>query len=33
MVNELKQRADTLIEALPYLRQFHGKTLVLKYGG
>ena len=33
LVNELKQRADTLIEALPYLRQFHGKTLVLKYGG
>lgn len=32
-MDELKQRADTLIEALPYLRDFHGKTIVLKYGG
>jgi acetylglutamate kinase len=23
----------TLLEALPYIRQFHGKTLVIKYGG
>jgi acetylglutamate kinase len=27
------QRAETLLEALPYLRTFHGKTLVIKYGG
>ncbi|MEO7993567.1 MAG: acetylglutamate kinase [bacterium] len=27
------QRADILIEALPYLRQFAGQTLVIKYGG
>lgn len=27
------QRAAVLIEALPYLRQFYGKTLVVKYGG
>jgi acetylglutamate kinase len=27
------QRAAVLIEALPYLRQFFGKTLVIKYGG
>ena len=26
-------RADVLIEALPYLRQFAGKTIVIKYGG
>jgi acetylglutamate kinase len=24
---------DTLLEALPYIREFHGKTLVIKYGG
>ncbi|MBI5137329.1 MAG: acetylglutamate kinase [Nitrospirae bacterium] len=27
------QRAQILIEALPYLRAFHGKTVVIKYGG
>jgi acetylglutamate kinase len=26
-------RAEVLIEALPYLRAFRGKTLVIKYGG
>jgi acetylglutamate kinase len=26
-------RAEVLIEALPYLRQFYGKTIVVKYGG
>jgi len=29
----LRQRAAVLIEALPYLRQFRGHTLVVKYGG
>ena len=24
---------ETLLEALPYIRQFHGRTLVIKYGG
>lgn len=24
---------STLLEALPYIRQFHGKTIVVKYGG
>jgi acetylglutamate kinase len=24
---------NTLLEALPYIRQFHGKTMVIKYGG
>ena len=23
----------TLLEALPYIRDFHGKTIVIKYGG
>ena len=25
--------ADILAQALPYIRKFHGKTLVIKYGG
>lgn len=24
---------STLLEALPYIRQFHGRTIVIKYGG
>ena len=31
--NPLRDTADTLAQALPYIRQFHGKTLVIKYGG
>jgi acetylglutamate kinase len=31
--NPNAQRAQTLVEALPYLRAFHGKTMVIKYGG
>src|SRR5215471_6698866 len=27
------QRAEILLEALPYIRAFQGKTLVIKYGG
>jgi len=26
-------RVETLLEALPYIRQFHGRTVVIKYGG
>lgn len=26
-------KANILIEALPYIRKFHGKTIVIKYGG
>jgi acetylglutamate kinase len=26
-------KADILAEALPYIRKFHGKTIVVKYGG
>ena len=28
-----RDKADILAQALPYIRQFHGKTLVIKYGG
>src|SRR5512147_2732001 len=27
------QKALNLAEALPYIRRFHGKTIVIKYGG
>src|SRR5512140_2397664 len=27
------RKAETLIEALPYIREFTGKTVVVKYGG
>lgn len=27
------QKVATLVEALPYIRRFHGKTVVVKYGG
>ena len=30
---EPSQHANVLIEALPYLKQFYGKTIVVKYGG
>ena len=26
-------KAEVLSEALPYIRRFHGKTVVIKYGG
>jgi acetylglutamate kinase len=29
----LKARAQVLIEALPYIKDFYGKTVVIKYGG
>lgn len=32
-MEELIKKADTLIEALPYIREFHGQTVVIKYGG
>ncbi|MGA0095031.1 MAG: acetylglutamate kinase [Burkholderiaceae bacterium] len=28
-----QQKADLLAQALPYIRRFHGKTMVIKYGG
>ncbi len=27
------KKAEILIEALPYIKEFHGKTVVIKYGG
>jgi len=36
MMNDLKEpmaRADVLLEALPYIRRFYNKTIVVKYGG
>jgi acetylglutamate kinase len=27
------ERADILVEALPYIRRFYNKTIVIKYGG
>ena len=32
-MREYLQKARTLIEALPYIREFSGKTVVIKYGG
>jgi acetylglutamate kinase len=29
----VKRDVGTLLEALPYIREFHGKTVVIKYGG
>ena len=30
---KLIEKANTLIEALPYIKKFFGKTVVIKYGG
>lgn len=32
-MQELIDKANTLMEALPYIRRFAGKTVVIKYGG
>jgi len=32
-MEEIIQKAAVLIEALPYIREFDGKTVVIKYGG
>lgn len=33
MVQEAIKKADVLIEALPYIKKFHKKIFVIKYGG
>ena len=33
MVNSNFERAQTLVEALPYIQKFTGKVVVIKYGG
>ena len=32
-MQEFINKANTLMEALPYIRRFSGKTIVIKYGG
>jgi acetylglutamate kinase len=32
-MDEVIKKAKTLSEALPYIREFYGKTIVIKYGG
>lgn len=32
-VNQLIEKANTLVEALPYIQRFYGRTFVVKYGG
>lgn len=32
-MNKPVEKAAVLIEALPYIQEFHGKTVVIKYGG
>ena len=32
-MSEEVRRIDVLLEALPYIREFRGKSLVIKYGG
>jgi acetylglutamate kinase len=32
-VNNALDRAKILVEALPYIKEFYGKTIVIKYGG
>jgi acetylglutamate kinase len=30
---DVSNNVDTLLEALPYIKEFHGRTVVIKYGG
>ena len=32
-MDEILEKAQTLIEAIPYIKEFSGKTFVIKYGG
>ena len=32
-MEEAIRKADVLIEALPYIKRFHKKIIVIKYGG
>ena len=32
-MEQITMKANTLIEALPYIRQFNNKIVVVKYGG
>src|SRR5690554_6724590 len=33
MINGWQQKASVLVEALPYIKKFYGKKVVIKYGG
>ncbi len=33
MIDKYRKRVEILLEALPYIREFSGSTLVIKYGG
>ena len=33
LMKHAEKKAGTLIEALPYIQEFYGKTIVVKYGG
>ena len=33
MIKEFTNKAKTLVEALPYIKEFYGQTIVVKYGG
>ena len=33
MMEEIIRKAEILVDALPYIRNFYGKTFVIKYGG
>jgi acetylglutamate kinase len=33
MIISAMQKAEILVEALPYIKEFHGKKVVIKYGG
>ena len=32
-MSDTQRPVEVLLEALPYIREFHGKTLVIQYGG
>jgi acetylglutamate kinase len=32
-MSEISTNVNVLLEALPYIREFHGQTIVIKYGG
>ena len=32
-IHDMTSSVETLLEALPYIREFHGRTIVIKYGG
>ena len=32
-MNDYMERSTVLVEALPYIQKYYGKTIVIKYGG